>query len=204
MIMDLIQHINEAKSPDADLPSSEEISAAFQTFFNKKAVKESLTGLQKRLSRSATRLLQTTVRLKKSLQFPDTVEQLNALTGKNRLQGFYASKLLNVELLKSAIQQLKDSTTRIQILLSIARVINVVEDLDQPIAASAQAPLSGKHNNIYKYLMKVEAWSPERVAEFNSIQMTLMNKLVQTLADRVMITNQKKPVRRQAMPRPKW
>lgn len=202
--MNLIQHINEAKSFGDDLPSSEEIANAFQTYFNKKAVKESLTGLQKKLVRAATKLLQNTTRLKKSLSRPDTIEQLNALTGKNRLEGFYASKLLNAELLKSSIQQLRDSTTRIQILLAMARLVNIVEDLDRPIQASAQAPLPGKSNNIYKYLMKVEAWSPERVREFNEVQISLISRLVQTLADRIILTDKRKPVRRQAMPRPKW
>ena len=204
MLMGLVQHINESKTPDAGLPSSDEIVDAFQSFFNKKAVKESLSGLKKRLLSAANKILQITKRLKKSVGKPDVIEQLNALTGKNRLEGFYASKLLNVQLLQSAIQQLKDSNTRIQILLSMARLLNIVEDLDRPIAASAQSPLSGRHNNIYKYLMQIEAWSPERVAEFNQIQMTLMHKLVQSLADRVILTGNKKPVRRQAMPRPKW
>jgi len=185
--MDLLQHIQNIKEGvSIEPPSSEELTTAFKTFFNKKAVKESLADLKKRLVSISEKLSKYTIRLRKGLGEPDTIERLNKLTRQNKSSAYWRSRLLNVELLGSAIQQLRDSTTRIQILMSMARLVSVVEDLDEPVEAGALGGERGPHNNIYKYLMQMEAWTPARVQEFNGIVFELGNQLVQSLADRIL------------------
>lgn len=197
--MNILRHINEAATPESRLPTSDEIISAFRTFFNKKSVKESLTSLKKKVLSASRRLRKNTVRFNKILNRPDVVEQLNALTGQQKLKGYWASKLISVPLLTNAIDQLNKASTRAEILMGIARIITIVEDIEEPIKADAFGT-HGKSNNIYKYLMQIESWTPDRVQEINNTLTQLTNDLVQSLATKIVSSGRR--LTQKTKPRP--
>lgn len=189
--MDLIGYTNllaEEQDPAVHFPTSEEILSILKLHLNKRQNIGELHDLRNRLLIGARRLLRNTIRLNAITDRPDFDLQLARLTGLKKLKGYWASKLMSVPLLRSAVDQLGKAQTGPQLALTIARLVGVVENAEDEIPAPTKTLLDSgddTYNSIYKYLTKIEGWNPEHVEEFNGALRSLRDRLVQQMAAKI-------------------
>lgn len=189
--MDLIGYTNliaEEQDPAISFPTSDEILSILKLHLNKRQNIGELHGLRNRLLIGARRLLRNTIRLNRIAELPDFDLQLANLTGQKKLRGYWASKLISIPLLRSAVDQLGKAQTGPQLALGIARLVGVVENAEDEIPAPTKTLLDSgdnTYNSIYKYLTKLEGWNEAHVEEFNGALRTLRDRLVQQMAAKI-------------------
>jgi hypothetical protein len=200
--MDLIryaQNIAEQRDPAASFPTPEEILSVLKLHLNRKQNLGELHELRNRLLVAARQLYRNTSKLNAIVDRPDFDIIMANLTGLKKLKGYWASRLISLPLLKSAVDQLEKAQTGPQLALAIARLTGVVENAEDEIPAPTKTLLDSgddSYNSIYKYLTKIDGWNAARVEEFNGALRSLRDRLVQQMADKI---TAKKMVR---LPRP--
>ncbi len=189
--MDLVQYthrINEERDPSAQFPTADEILDVLKLHLNKKQNLGELHELRNKLLIAARQLLKNTIKLNSLVDRPDFDLLMGKMTGLKKLRGYWASRLLSVPLLKSAVDQMTTAHTGPQLALAIARLAGVVENAEDEIPAPTKTFLDSgddSYNSIYKYLTKIEGWAAPRVEEFNGALRTLRDRLVQQAAARI-------------------
>lgn len=189
--MDLVRYthqINEERDPSAQFPTADEILDVLKMHLNKKQNLGELHALRNKLLIAARQLLRNTIKLNAIVDRPDFDLLMANLTGLKKLKGYWASRLLSVPLLRSAVDQMAKAETGPQLALSIARLTGVVENAEDEIPAPTKTFLDSgddSYNSIYKYLTKIEGWAAPRVTEFNDALRTLRDRLVQQAAARI-------------------
>ncbi len=189
--MDLVGYthqINEERDPSAQFPTADEILEVLKLHLNKKQNLGELHDLRNRLLIAARQLLRNTIKLNAIVDRPDFDILMANMTGLKKLKGYWASKLLSVPLLRSAVDQMTKAETGPQLALAIARLTGVVENAEDEIPAPTKTFLDSgdnTYNSIYKYLTKIEGWNPARVTEFNDALRTLRDRLVQQASARI-------------------
>lgn len=189
--MDLVQYthqINEERDPSAKFPTADEILDVLKLHLNKKQNLGELHELRNKLLVAARQLLRNTIKLNALVDRPDFDLVMAKMTGLKKLRGYWASKLLSVPLLKSAVDQMTTAQTGPQLALAIARLTGVVENAEDEIPAPTKTFLDSgddSYNSIYKYLTKIEGWAAPRVEEFDGALRTLRDRLVQQAAARI-------------------
>lgn len=189
--MDLVQYthqINEERDPSAQFPTADEILDVLKLHLNKKQNLGELHELRNKLLVAARQLLRNTIKLNALVDRPDFDLVMAKMTGLKKLRGYWASRLLSVPLLKSAVDQMTTAQTGPQLALAIARLTGVVENAEDEIPAPTKTFLDSgddSYNSIYKYLTKIEGWAAPRVEEFNGALRTLRDRLVQQAAARI-------------------
>jgi len=189
--MDLVRYthqINEERDPSAKFPTADEILDVLKLHLNKKQNLGELHELRNKLLVAARQLLRNTIKLNALVDRPDFDLVMAKMTGLKKLRGYWASRLLSVPLLKSAVDQMATAQTGPQLALAIARLTGVVENAEDEIPAPTKTFLDSgddSYNSIYKYLTKIEGWAAPRVEEFNGALRTLRDRLVQQAAARI-------------------
>lgn len=189
--MDLVRYthqINEERDPSAQFPTADEILEVLKLHLNKKQNLGELHELRNKLLIAARQLLRNTVKLNAIVDRPDFDLLMAKMTGLKKLRGYWASRLLSVPLLKSAVDQMTTAQSGPQLALAIARLAGVVENAEDEIPAPTKTFLDSgddSYNSIYKYLTKIEGWAAPRVEEFNGALRTLRDRLVQQAAARI-------------------
>lgn len=189
--MDLVQYthqINEERDPSAKFPTADEILDVLKLHLNKKQNLGELHELRNKLLVAARQLLRNTIKLNALVDRPDFDLVMAKMTGLKKLRGYWASKLLSVPLLKSAVDQMATASTGPQLALAIARLTGVVENAEDEIPAPTKTFLDSgddSYNSVYKYLTKIEGWAAPRVEEFDGALRTLRDRLVQQAAARI-------------------
>jgi hypothetical protein len=189
--MDLIRHTNliaEERDPSASFPTPEEILSVLKLYLNKKQNLGELHDLRNRLLVAARQLLRNTIKLNAIVDRPDFDLLMAKMTGLKKLRGYWASRLLSVPLLKSAVDQLTKAQNGPQLALAIARLTGVVENAEDTIPAPTKTFLDSgddTYNSIYKYLTKIDGWNEARVDEFNTALRNLRDRLVQQMAAKI-------------------
>jgi hypothetical protein len=189
--MDLVRYthqINEERDPSAKFPTADEILDVLKLHLNKKQNLGELHELRNKLLVAARQLLRNTIKLNALVDRPDFDLVMAKVTGLKKLRGYWASRLLSVPLLKSAVDQMATAQTGPQLALAIARLTGVVENAEDEIPAPTKTFLDSgddSYNSIYKYLTKIEGWAAPRVEEFNGALRTLRDRLVQQAAARI-------------------
>jgi hypothetical protein len=189
--MDLVRYthqINEERDPSAQFPTADEILEVLKLHLNKKQNLGELHELRNKLLVAARQLLRNTTKLNAIVDRPDFDLLMAKMTGLKKLRGYWASRLLSVPLLKSAVDQMTTAQSGPQLALAIARLAGVVENAEDEIPAPTKTFLDSgddSYNSIYKYLTKIEGWAAPRVEEFNGALRTLRDRLVQQAAARI-------------------
>ena len=189
--MDLVRYtqlVSEERDPSASFPTSQEILDVLKLHLNKKQNIGELHDLRNRLLVAARQLLRNTTKLNGIVDRPDFDILMANLTGLKKLRGYWASRLISLPLLRSAVDQLMKAQTGPQLALGIARLTGVVENAEDEIPAPTKTLLDSgddSYNSIYKYLTKIEGWSPSRVEEFNGALRTLRDRMVQQMAAKI-------------------
>ena len=196
--MDLVRYIIENQDPSVKFPTSDEILEVLKLHLNHRQSLGELHDIRNRLLIGARRLLRNTIRLNGIADKPDFDLQLSNLTGLKRLRGYWASKLISIPLLRSAVDQLSKAQNGPQLALGIARLVGVTENAEDSIPSPNKTFLDSgddTYNSIYKYLTKIEGWNQEHVDEFDSALRTLRNRLVQQMANRIIASKTLKMAR---------
>lgn len=189
--MDLIRYahlVAEDFSPTDSFPSSDEIVATMKRYLNRREALGDLHELRNRLLAGARRLLNNTIRLSRVLDEPNALKALANLTQTNKVKGYWASKLISIPLLRSAINQLATASTAPQIALGISRITGLVEDHENEVSGPYKPRIQGgdpSYHQVYKYLARIAGWSPERLADFDATMATLRDTLVKQIVGRV-------------------
>lgn len=189
--MDLIgytQLVVEERDPAAQFPTPDEILQVLKLHLNKKQNLGELHELRNKLLIAARQLLRNTIKLNAIVDRPDFDLLMANMTGLKKLKGYWASRLLSVPLLRSAVDQMTTAKTGPQLALAIARLTGVVENAEDQIPAPTKTFLDSgddSYNSIYKYLTKIEGWSAPRVEEFNGALRVLRDRLVQQMAAKI-------------------
>ncbi len=189
--MDLIRHITiiaEAVDPAERFPTADEILATLKLHTNHRESLGQLHALRNQILVPARVLLRNTIKLNNLVQKPDFDLLMTNVSGQSRLKGYWASKLISIPLLKSAIDQLAKAETGPQIAQAIARIVGVVENAEDEIPAPYKTHLDNgedNYNSIYKYLTKIEGWNEARQDAFVGALATLRDRLVQHAAARL-------------------
>ncbi len=190
--MDLIRHTNliaEERDPSASFPTPDEILSVLKLYLNKKQNLGELHDLRNRLLVAARQLLRNTIKLNAIVDRPDFDLLMAKMTGLKKLRGYWASRLLSVPLLRSAVDQLSKAQNGPQLALAIARLTGVVENAEDSIPAPTKTFLDSgddTYNSIYKYLTKIDGWSAPRVEEFNTALRNLRDRLVQQMSAKIL------------------
>jgi hypothetical protein len=132
--------------------------------------------------------VRNTTKLNAIVDRPDFDLLMAKMTGLKKLRGYWASRLLSVPLLKSAVDQLAKAQNGPQLALAIARLTGVVENAEDTIPAPTKTFLDSgddTYNSIYKYLTKIDGWSAPRVEEFNTALRNLRDRLVQQMSAKI-------------------
>jgi hypothetical protein len=191
MVMDLIRYANviaEDFSPTDDFPTADEVAAVMKRYLNRREALGDLHEIRNKLLAGARRLLNNTIRLKRVLDEPDALAALTKLTKTVKVKGYWASKLISVPLLKSAIDQLASASTAPQIALGISRIMGLVEDHEEAVSGPYKPRIQGGevyYHQVYKYLAKIAGWTPERLADFDATMATFRDTLVKQIVGRV-------------------
>lgn len=190
MSMDLIRYAHllaEEVDPASNFPTADEIVSILKRHLNKREALGDLHELRNRLLAGARRLLVNTVRLNRIVDEPNFQQIMANLSGVNRVKGYWASRLLSIPLLKSAIDQLSKAETAPQIALGISRLTGIVEDQEMPVSGPYKPRIQGgepSYHQVYKYLTKIAGWSPERLQEIDQTMATLRDSLVKQITSR--------------------
>jgi hypothetical protein len=197
--VDLIQYVTESADPSANFPTPDEVLDALKAHLNKKENLGALHDVRNRLLIGSRRLLANTIKLNKLIDQPNFEQVMANLTGQNKLKGYWASKLISIPLLKSAVDQLAKASNGPGLALAISRIMGVVEDAEAPVQTPYEPRVQGgepEYHHVYKYLTKMAGWPPAKVREVDEAMAMYRDRLVKQMIARLTTTNKLK------LPRP--
>ncbi len=201
--MDLIQHVRvvENQDPAQGFITPVDLNTVFVDHLRKQASRTEVDKVRSRLLMAARRLRENTSRLNKLLNDPQMMIKLEQLHQKHRAKGYWASHLLSLPLLDSAIHQLEQAKTVHDALLAMARLVGIVEDQPQAVETPYVPRVkygSDRYHQVYKYLMQAAGWPPEAVKDMDETLALFSDQLLASLAQKV-----RNGARLNKQPRPK-
>jgi len=178
--------MERSKDPNQRNPETTAIGSAARAFLNKRGAMSEIMPLRDKLLATARRLYTNTIRLNGLVDDPDFIDKLNTLSGHGKMQGYWASRLLSLPLLSSAIWQLSKAETAHDLLLAIVRLVGIVEDAEDPVETPRPSGVTGtvkpNYHQTYKYLMKTAGWPTDKVKQFDADLSLFTDQLVSKMA----------------------